>query len=276
LFYAAGGRVLSEAVAGVPTGAFRQAGSTLASVLQNLVSRPPDLAFVASWVEHVQGTRDDIDNILHESFAIDCDPGLLHTTIAGIKATRLFITTNYDDLLEKALAPREPHLIIDRGGNKGLLVIPFGKNPEEVKPSGERINELLDDDRSQQLCRPVIFKMHGSIDKVNAKNDCYLITEEDYVDFLGRDQGHYVPVYVESLMRDKNFLFLGYSLSDWNVRVILRKLLKGAAGVRRCWAIVGGKSHFEQQVWKTTQSLNIHSEDINVFAQGLAQELAEP
>jgi hypothetical protein len=28
-------------------------------------------------------------------------------------------------------------------------------------------------------------------------------------------------------------------------------------------------------VWKTTQNLNIHSEDVNVFAQRLAQELAE-
>lgn len=251
-------------------------------MLQNLIAGPPDLAFIASWTEQVQGTRDDINEILHESFAVECSPGLLHNSIADVKGTRLYVTTNYDDLLEKALAPREPHLIVDRGGNQGLVVTPWGKDPVEVQPTGDRIYELLDDEESKRLSRPVVFKMHGSVDRADATKDCYLITEEDYVDFLGRDRGHYVPLYVEALMRNKDFLFLGYSLTDWNVRVILRKLLKGPQAplgndkgtvtARRCWAIASGKSQLEQQVW-ARQGLNIHPEDLEVFAQKLTDEL---
>jgi SIR2-like domain len=236
-----------------------------------LAEEVPDLAFIASWFEQVQGTRDDINDILHEAFAVDCPPGLLQTTIADIPATRLYVTTNYDQLLDEALKERQPHLIVDRGGNQGLLVKPWGKETFEVQTTGDRIYELLDDEESQKVARPILFKMHGSVSR-DPNNDCYLITEEDYVDFLGRDKGHYVPPYIEAMMRNKDFLFLGYSLTDWNVRVILRKLLKGAATARRYRAIASGISPREKEVWEK-QGLNIHEVGLKVFAEKLAEEL---
>jgi hypothetical protein len=240
---------------------------------KNLMGGTPDLALIASWAEHVQGTREYVNDNLHKSFAVDCNPGELHRAIAGIDATRLFITTNYDDLLEKALAPRQPHLIVDRG-SQGLWVTANGNDPEQVPPTGERIYELLNDEKTQLPSRPVLFKMHGSVNKVDPDRDCYLITEEDYVDFLGRDSGYYVPPYVSALMQGKDFLFLGYSLSDWNVRVILRKLLKRTAAARpvRCWAVVSGKTQIAQQVWQA-QNLNIYPMDLTLFAKELASHL---
>lgn len=240
---------------------------------QNLVGSAPDLALIASWAEHVQGNRDYVNGKLHTSFAVDCSPGDLHNTIAGIEATRLFITTNYDDLLEKALAPRQPHLIVDRG-SEGLSVVPAGKEPEQVPPTGDHIYELLNDEKTQKPSRPIVFKMHGSVNKADPDKDCYLITEEDYVDFLGRDSGYYIPPYLNALMQGKDFLFLGYSLTDWNVRVILRKLLKRMSSGRpvRCWAIVSGRSHIEQQVWQA-QNLNIYAMDLLDFTRELASHL---
>ena len=257
---------------------FMPYGGELAMTLAKAASYPEDLigstlnlALIASWVEHVQGSRDNVNENLHKSFAVECDPGGLHRMIAQIEATRLFITTNYDDLLEKALAPRQPHLIVDRG-SQGLWVTPAGKEPEQVTPTGGRIEELLNDEQTHLPTRPVLFKMHGSVNKEDAEKDCYLITEEDYVDFLGRDGGYYVPTYISDLMRGKNVLFLGYSLADWNVRVIMRKLLKGPPTARplRCWAIVGasGKTLVEQQVWQA-QNLNIYPVDLLEFANKL-------
>src|ERR1700728_2416236 len=106
----------------------QQVLATVSKAVEALVQDAPDLAFIASWFEQVQGTRDDINDILHESFSVDCPPGLLQTTIAGIDSTRLYVTTNYDKLLDEALKPRQPHLIVDRGGNQGLLVKPWGKD----------------------------------------------------------------------------------------------------------------------------------------------------
>jgi hypothetical protein len=114
--------------------------------------------------------------------------------------------------------------------------------------------------------------MHGTVDLANPKNDSFLVTEEDYVDFLGRDQGNYIPPYLFGLMQDKNFLFLGYSLADWNVRVIMHKLLKQSAERPRFWAIVRGRSDIEEMVWQS-KDVNIYPMDIRVFSEKLAEFL---
>jgi hypothetical protein len=251
--------------------AAEQGSCPLAPALLAQFGVTPDLALVASWAEH-QGHRRAVDRKLHESFAVDCTPGLLHEKLAGIEATRLYVTTNYDDLLEKALAPRQPHVIIDRG-DKGLRVFAAGTTPTPVSSTGDELYDLLNDRNTQQPSRPVIFKMHGSVDKADASNDCYLITEGDYVDFLGRAAGKYIPPYITALMQGKDFLFLGYSLVDWNVRVILRKLLtRPVAGPVKFWAIVSGHSEVEQRLWQA-QNLNIYPMDLLAFAKELAKYL---
>ena len=270
-----------------------QAKATLASVLRKHVARPPDLALIASWAEHVQGDREAVNLELRQSFAVEAQPGLLHTWLASILGTRVYVTTNYDDLLEKALAPREPHVIIDRG-KKGLWVCPAGGTSQQVAATGTELYTLLDGPRTQEPSQPILFKMHGSIDRAVARNDSYLITEEDYVDFLGRSSGSYVPPYINGLLEGKNILFLGYSLEDWNVRVILRKLLKRTKQTRdrqarnnntdgneasideggevRLWAIVRGRTDVEQEVWQA-QNLNIYPMDLCEFTNNLAKFL---
>jgi hypothetical protein len=265
-------------------------GGELAATLAKAASypaaaEPPDLALVASWFEHVQGNRRRLNGKLHEAFSVDCAPGLLHERLAAIATTRLYVTTNYDDLLERALAPRKPHLIIDRG-DKGLRVVVqggtsppasasvgAGASPLSAASTGDDLYELLNDPQTHEPSHPILFKMHGSVDQADSRNDCYLITEEDYVDFLGRAGGKYIPPYISALMEGKDFLFLGYSLEDWNVRVILRKLLTGpVAGGVKFWAIVNGPNEIQQQVWQA-QSLNIYPMDLLVFAEKLAKYL---
>ena len=70
----------------------------------------------------------------------------------------------------------------------------------------------------------VIYKMHGTVDR-RSKWDNYVITEDDYVDFLSRMTGQTaVPALFMKAFRDRHFLFLGYGLRDWNLRVVLRNL----------------------------------------------------
>jgi hypothetical protein len=265
-------------------------GTELAATLARAASypavdEPHDLALVASWFEHVQGNRRRLNGKLHEAFAVPGTPGLLHEKLAAIAATRLYVTTNYDDLPEQALAPRTPHLIIDRG-DKGLRVVVQGKtsppgsapvgagtSPLSAASTGDDLYGLLNDPQTNEPSHPVLFKMHGSVDHADPRNDCYLITEEDYVDFLGRAGGKYIPPYISALMDGKDFLFLGYSLEDWNVRVILRKLLtRPVSGGVKFWAVVDGPNEIQQQVWQA-QNLNIYPMDLLVFADKLAQYL---
>jgi SIR2-like domain len=241
-------------------------------IVRKHVSGPPSLALIASWAEHVQGNRRAVNRELRQAFICDCPPGSLQAELAAIEGTKLFVTTNYDSLLEKALAPRRPHLIVDRC-EKGLWVSVAGGTFQEAKGTGKELYDLLDDPGTQQPSQPILYKMHGSIDR-DPRNDSFLVTEEDYVDFLGRANS-YVPPYVNALMKGKDMLFLGYSLEDWNVRVILRKLMRHVSpesGNIRFWAIVRGRSDAEEEVWKSN-NLNVYPIDLNTFIMELKKYL---
>ena len=173
----------------------------------------------------VQASREDLESKLHKAFDVTAEPGSLHKLLAAMETIPLYVTTNYDDLLERALEPRRPNVLVDRL-DKGLTIKTDSGAPELIDRTGSDLRNRLTDPETGKPTAPILFKMHGSVDRKDRINDSYLITEEDYVDYLGRDQGRYVPPYIEELMRKKNFLFLGYSLEDWNVRVILRKLLE--------------------------------------------------
>jgi hypothetical protein len=263
------GEVVQSIAKVVPSVSENELRTQLPAALREHLFPIPSLPLIASWTEHVQADRRALDRKLRQFFAVNCSPGLLHEKLASIPATKIYITTNYDNLLEQALSKRQPHLIVDRGGGKGFLVGVAGGAPAPVAASGKELYELLGDPDS---AHPIIFKMHGTVDLANPKNDSFLVTEEDYVDFLGRDQGNYIPPYLFGLMQDKNFLFLGYSLADWNVRVIMHKLLKQSAERPRFWAIVRGRSDIEEMVWQS-KDVNIYPMDIRVFSEKLAEFL---
>ena len=89
-----------------------------------------------------------------------------------------------------------------------------GECLEKQKP--EHPNNLWIDETTT-----VIFKMHGSVWKDSDLWDNFVITEEDYLDFMSRMINQMaVPKIIADYFRNKSFLFLGYSLQDWNMRVI--------------------------------------------------------
>ncbi|MFM9768096.1 SIR2 family protein, partial [Streptomyces scabiei] len=71
---------------------------------------------------------------------------------------------------------------------------------------------LLDIDMDKTT---VIYKMHGTIATDQSELDSFVITEEDYVDFLARmTSNQAVPALFFKHCRERSFLFLGYSLRD--------------------------------------------------------------
>jgi hypothetical protein len=257
---------------GVPVNEIKAA---LQPVLQRHVGGPPGLALIASWFSQVQNSRKMLEDTLRRAFEVTPTLGPLHIRLAAIDAIQLYVTTNYDDLVERALEPRRPHVLVDRL-KRGLAIRTGSGALEEIARIDGDLRQRLTDAETGEPTAPILFKMHGGIDRKNRDNDSYLITEGDYVDYLGRDNGSYIPAYIGGLMQGKNFLFLGYSLEDWNVRVILSKLLnKNNPGGVRCWAIVRGRSDAEQEIWQS-QSLNIYPMDLLEFSDRLVAELDRP
>ena len=116
-------------------------------------------------------------------------------------------TTNYDKLIEKALmrVGKEPN------------VISYQK--DRLRPASIRSDPDAD--------HPLILKLHGDVDMV----DDIVITDEDYIDFIGRmndkDPFNPIPMYVRERLTRWSTLFIGYSLMDYNLRLLLRTIWEG-------------------------------------------------
>ena len=129
---------------------------------------------------------------LRSFFDADYPPSSLHDFLARLPpllrergaAQQLVVTTNYDDLLERAFAKRgEPYDLLVRGEERRparhVPAPSAGGEPVVI----ERPNEydgLSPDERT------VILKLHGAIDRDDPKGDSYVITEDNYIDYLTR------------------------------------------------------------------------------------------
>jgi hypothetical protein len=203
-----------------------------------------------------------IDRRLRECFLIEDVQNPLHRVLCGIENTKLYFTTNYDDVIEKALQPRNPHFIVNRGDGD-LWINDTSTKPRRVK-FGELFDHFFYDDLRKGSCgAPIVFKLHGSINRADERHDSYLITMDDYLNSLDG-----LAPYVESLLEGKDILVLGYGLVDWNLRIILRLLkIIGPALRNRVWVIVGREDQ-RQEIWQS-RNLTIYPSNLGVFAQEL-------
>ena len=266
------------------TAEFPPRGAELSSMLARKaafasVSADPqdvsNLLRVAAYYEQASG-RDALREELHAALAGPYRPGPLHQFLALMDGVRLIVTTNYDTLLERAFRDRTRafDLVIypkdsDETGS-GILHWPNGADsPNTLSP---------DDLRVDLTTTTVIFKMHGTIDDRSApttRYDNFVITEDDYIDFLSRmTSGTAVPKSFLYHFRGRNFLFLGYSLADWNMRVVLRNLGREfetqsqRGGALKHWAIQDRPSAVEQWLW-ASRGVNVYDQRIETFVEKL-------
>ncbi|HJS19963.1 MAG TPA: SIR2 family protein [Anaerolineales bacterium] len=210
---------------------------------------PLDLAKVAQYYD-VVGGRELLDQELHEIFNRDYSPSTLHTFLAEVPVPLLVVTSNYDDLIEQAFNAkgRTYHVVIhttDPAMGYQLFWWPPGESqPREVIPNKLDINFEAD---------TVIYKMHGAVDRQEPARDQYVITEDDYIDFLARmTKNKAIPSIFFRPFQTRHFLFLGYGLRDWNLRVVLNRIEKDLrrANAIKSWAIQYKPSPLEQRFWQ--------------------------
>jgi hypothetical protein len=237
-----------------------------------------DLAKVSSYYGDVAGRRALCDR-LRDVFLHEFSPGPVHRFLACADRPLLIVVTNYDTLVEQAFndAKKPYDLVVHPADRKdyanSVLWWPHGAQaPQPVDPG-----EL---DRNIDLSTTtVIYKMHGSVVATGSEWDSFVITEEDYVDFLSRMSANQaVPAMFYSHCRERSFLFLGYSLRDWNLRVILKNLNKAfarhAAGDDEdrvpSWAIQSKPTELECRLWEK-RNVNIFDLDIDRFVERMRE-----
>jgi hypothetical protein len=173
------------------------------SKLQN--ESPYDLQRVSLCYEYTNDLgRDNLIKSLRKYLANNKKPSPALAMLARLPF-KIIVTTNYDHLLETAFSKsgKEPKKII--------------YNPSSIVPTKD-----ITDDLDPQ--RPVLFKIHGDLDEPPS----IVITDEDYITFVQRmsDRAPYhpVPEIVAYYMKRWPTLFIGYSLRDYNLRLLLRTL----------------------------------------------------
>lgn len=236
--------------------------------------RAPDasreLIQIAQWVYTVRGGT-GLALALHDVFKGDFPTTALHEFIAAVPGKvrdggsgcpPLIVTTNYDDLIEKALSAHgeayDVLVYIAEGVNAGR----FGHvDPDRGLIPITEPETYLDVDPDQ---RTVVLKMHGFMSRTDKRADSYVITEDHYIEYLTRiDVTRRLPPQVVSRLLDSHLLFLGYSLRDWNVRAILHQLYEHRNHTNRWWAVQLHPTDIEQASWthRNVQIIDMALED---------------
>ena len=244
-----------------PGCAFLPSGSELAAHLAQKYKYPlmdRDLARICQFIVEVKGLA-PLYSHLRSIFDVKCELTSAHRFIAGTSArlrsknypepNLLIVTTNYDDLVESAFAEcAEPldvvSYVADARSQKGKFVhhLPDGSRQVINRP-----NEYCEVSLKKNC---VLLKIHGALDRLHPVNDSFVITEDHYIDFLTRtDLSNLVPVTLAAHLRASHFLFMGYSLRDWNLRVVLQRIWEEQRLGYNSWAIQHLSDALDRRFW---------------------------
>lgn len=163
---------------------------------------PNDLSRVALFFEASYSRRNLVETI-RDAVEVGKRPSPLLRSLAELSFP-LVVTTNYDRLFEQSLleAGKEPRVVI--------------YTPEAVPTA--RLDKPTSD-------RPLVLKLHGDI----AEPDSLVVTDEDHLHFIermttSRDPQSPVPLAARFLLASSPTLFLGFSLLDYNNRLLFMTL----------------------------------------------------
>jgi hypothetical protein len=271
---------------------FLPSGKELAAYLaaRGRYPDPADLNLlrVSQYVDAARG-EDELYLYLREVFDADYEPTPLHRLLARVARQlnaaglpQLFaVTTNYDDLLERALADEGLDFDVvwydakQNSRDRGRF---FHRAPGKEPKAIARPNKYAG--LPVVLERPAILKLHGCLIRESAVDDSYVITEDSYIDYLSiGDLGALVPIALWQRLTSSSLLFLGYSLSDWNLRVILNRIWGTRKLVGNSWAVQRepddpNVSKIEQTLWDKRASVELVYCELEEYTRELDARLA--
>jgi SIR2-like domain len=250
---------------------------------------PVDLVRVSQYIAITDGLG-PLDEKLHEIFDKDFPPSPLHELLGSLPTVlrehgrswspQLLVTANYDDALERAFKARgEPFDLLTY-----MTAQPFaGKfvhwafDGERLEPEGIVVEDPATYVDVTPDKRSVILKIHGLVDRFSAdwRWDSFVITEDQYIEYLTRiELASLLPVHVVNRLKRSNFLFLGYSLRDWNVRALLHEIWAQQQKHYCSWAVLLSVDELDQRSWRR-RNVEIVEAPLADYVTLLTQRLSE-
>jgi DNA-binding SARP family transcriptional activator len=260
-------------------------GAETGDLARRLAARfdtPPDegdtLVRAAQYVALMRGAGPLYDE-LHELVGVDARPTRVHRFFAALPAWlrargaphQLLVTTSYDLMLEQALLDADEEFdvvsYLASGPNRGKFCHVAPGGDAHVIEVPNRYSTELDLRR-----RTVVLKLHGGIDLAPERAwESFVVTEDDYIDYLpSLDLAAALPVALAAHLRRSHFLFLGYGMRDWNLRVVLNRLWGGATVSYRSWAIAATAAPAERAFWRA-RDIDLQEAELEEYVTALAR-----
>lgn len=141
----------------------------------------------------------------------------------------LFVTTTYDNALEKAFGEagiNHYHLICYGRDDKGSCLF---SHREYKAGSIEKV--MLDSENMPNKyiawrdSAPVILKLPGEV----ADDTDFAVTEDDFFVFASKPPAELIPADVLTQIKESRHLYLGYDLQNWTLRLLRSRICEGQA-----------------------------------------------
>jgi DNA-binding SARP family transcriptional activator len=219
---------------------------------------PSDLTRVSQYVAMMQGSGPLWDE-LHALIETGAQATPIHRFFASLPPLlrergaphQLIVTTSYDLALEQAFldAGEEFDVVsyIASGRHRGRFC--------HLAPDGNAAAIEIPNTYATELSlerRTIILKLHGRFDPSPQREwESFVVTEDDYIEYLAHaDVSASVPVGLAARLQRSHFLFLGYTMADWNLRVVLKRLWGDQQLSYRSWAVQPAAKLLEREFWR--------------------------
>jgi hypothetical protein len=235
-----------------------------------------DLTRISQYVAN-SGGNETLYEELHQIFDLDYPVSPVHTLLArlpaflrkkGIKqAYQLIVTTNYDDLLERAFHQEGEQFdlvtYIASGESKGRFMHLLPQGERRIIEAPNRYTDLSLNERT------VILKLHGGIDRADPRHSTFVITEDNYINYPTSSM---IPVELRAKLRSSYRLFLGYSPREWSQRLTLSRFFGENKTQFLSWAVQMDSNELEKKDWhmRDTEVLDMSLEE---FIEKLSKQL---
>jgi DNA-binding SARP family transcriptional activator len=258
-----------------------------AEMAAQLVQRfdcPPEhareLAHVAEYVALTKGVGPLYDEI-HQLFDCEYEPGPVHEALAELAVTLqereaprlLAITTSFHELLEHALraagCDTEVVSYLAMGRHQGKFLHSTADGHAVVVDAPYAYTEISLERRS------VVLKIHGGVDRRPGREwESFVISEDDHIGhFAETDLAGALPVTLAARLRRSHFLFLGYPLQEWNLRVFLHRVWGREKVSYRSWAIAPEADAIDRELWRQ-RGIDIFDVPLPEYLTRLGERLA--
>jgi len=216
---------------------------------------PAELPRVSQAIATLNGPGPLYDT-LHSLLEPDGQPAPLHRFLATLPARLrereasqpLLVTTGYELSLERALAEAGEEFdtvcyLASGRYRGGFCHIAPGGHATPIERPNTYASELALERR------PAVLHLQGRVDASPERAwESFAVTEDDFIHYA--DAAGRLPVALAARLRRTHLLLLGYTLSDWTLRVVLERVFGEGPPGYRSWAVHAGPDPLEREFWR--------------------------